>query len=222
MSEPEALPRHVHPEVALLPWYVNGTLADVEQQQVARHLETCEDCRAELGELSALKTSLTAIYDAQPGASAQTARSVLATVSKEMRARRSRPASQGFSLEGVDQWFRSLFMPQWVPTLTAILLVAQIGLLIWITTPVDDQGQIANRALGMRTANLAVVFQPTATEEQIRALLRSVSGRVVEGPAQDGTYIIDVTAADAAIAQSKVELLKKRTDVVRSAEASKP
>jgi anti-sigma factor RsiW len=221
MSEPETLPRHVHPEVALLPWYVNGTLADVERNQIARHLETCEDCRVELEEISNLKAGLTAIYDAQPGSSAQTARAVLAAVAAEVRAGRSRPSSQGSWLESIDQWFRSLFTAQWVPTLAAMLFVAQIGLLLWISMPPED-GQITTRSLGMQTVKLAVAFQPSSSEEQIRALLQSLQGRVVDGPAQDGTYIIEVTAADASVKQNKVELLKKRTDIVRSAETVKP
>src|SRR5262245_59580527 len=219
MSEPETFPRHVHPEVALLPWYVNGTFADVEKQQVARHLETCEDCRAELEELSRLRSSLTAIYDAQPGQSVQTARSVLATVSKEMRG--SRPASQGFSLESVDQWFRSLFMPQWIPTLVAILLVAQVGLLLWISMPPEDE-LITTRSVGLQTAKIAVTFQGSATEEQIRSLLQDLQGHLIDGPSRDGSYVIEVLAADASVAQRKVELLTKRTDVVRSAEIRKP
>lgn len=221
MSEPETLPRHVHPEVALLPWYVNGTLADVERNQVARHLETCEDCRVELEEISILKAGLTAIYDAQPGSSAQTARAVLAAVAADVRAGRSRPVGLESWPESIDEWLRSLLMPQWVPTLAAVLLVAQIGLLLWITMPPED-GQIATRSLAMQTVKLAVAFQPSASEEQIRALLQSLQGRVVDGPAQDGMYIIEVTAADASIAQNKVEMLKKRTDVVRSAETVKP
>jgi hypothetical protein len=67
-----------------------------------------------------------------------------------------------------------------------------------------------------------VAFHPSASEEQIRALLQSLQGRVIDGPAQDGTYIIEVTAIDASVEQNKVELLKKRTDVIRSAETVKP
>lgn len=221
MNDPETLPPDVHPEAALIPWYVNGTLSSVERQQVARHLETCEVCRVELEEISTLKTGLTAIYDTQPGSSAQTARAVLAAVAAEVRAGRSRPSSKRSWLESIDQWFRSLFTAQWVPTLAAMLFVAQIGLLLWISMPPEDE-QITTRSLGMQTVKLAVAFHPSASEEQIRALLQSLQGRVIDGPAQDGTYIIEVTAIDASVEQNKVERLKKRTDVIRSAETVKP
>ncbi|NJO35342.1 MAG: hypothetical protein HC869_21895, partial [Rhodospirillales bacterium] len=43
---------HIHPEAALLPWYLNGTLGDAESRQVAGHLQSCAACRSELDELS--------------------------------------------------------------------------------------------------------------------------------------------------------------------------
>jgi len=39
----------VHEDIArLIPWYVNGTLADDEQRLVQKHLDSCLPCRAEL------------------------------------------------------------------------------------------------------------------------------------------------------------------------------
>ena len=221
MSEPETLPRHVHPEVALLPWYVNGTLDTFERQRIARHLETCESCRAEVEELSALKAGLAAMYDAQPGPSAQTARSVFAVVSRELHVGGSNPSKRGSWLESIDQWLRSLFLPQWIPTLAAVFLIVQAGLLFWMTMPSGDQERIVTRSLDMQSAKIAVAFQATATEEQIRALLQSLLAHVVDGPTQDGIYVIEMTAADVSTVQDKMELLKKRTDVVRSVEEFK-
>lgn len=37
MTDPDMMPADVHPEIALLPWYANGTLCDAERQQVSRH-----------------------------------------------------------------------------------------------------------------------------------------------------------------------------------------
>lgn len=38
----------------LLPWYANGTLPKVERRRVAKHLESCERCRADLAECEAI------------------------------------------------------------------------------------------------------------------------------------------------------------------------
>ena len=220
MNEPETLPSHVHPEAALLPWYVNGTLSSTERQQLATHLEGCVVCRAELEELSSLQAGLTSIYDAEPGPSPQTARSVLAAVSTQVRAGRPRSASAESWFVRIDQGFRSLFMHQWVPTLAAIFLVVQGGLLLWIAPPEGEH--ITTRSLGMQTAKVAVVFHVSATEEQIRTLLHDLHGNLRSGPSREGVYVIEIPATDASVAENKVELLRKRTDVIRSAEILMP
>jgi putative zinc finger protein len=222
MNEQKTLPPHVHPEVALLPWYVNGTLGEADRQQIARHLESCATCRAELDELTNLRTELTAIYATQPGPTGQTARSVLGAVAREVSARRISHASCESGLARIDQWFRSFFMPRWVPTLVAVLLVTQVGLLLWISMPPAEQGLVSSRSLGTQTARLSVAFQHDATEEQIRSLLQSVRGRVIDGPTIDGLYTIEVLAENESTTQKKLETLKERTDVIRSAEAIKP
>ena len=39
--------------VELLPWHARGTLDAAERQRIEEHLESCRDCRAELGEVDA-------------------------------------------------------------------------------------------------------------------------------------------------------------------------
>lgn len=213
MSEPEALPAHIHHETALLPWYVNGSLGESERQQVDQHLAACVDCRRELDELARLRSELTALYRAEPGASSRTARRVLEDVARDAAARRMSTGRKS-SLEHVDQWFRSLFLPRWVPTLAAVLLLAQTGLLLWISAPAPEQ--IMSRSVG-RAARIAVTFHGTATEEQIRSLLRTVHGRLVGGPTTDGQYILEITAGTEAAGEDTLKVLRGRTDIVRSA-----
>ena len=42
----------------LLPWLVNGTLADDERSRVAQHIEECEACRNAVADLSSLQASV--------------------------------------------------------------------------------------------------------------------------------------------------------------------
>lgn len=42
----------------MLPWYVNGTLNDIEVQATEKHLQTCEACTSELPVLLSLQKSL--------------------------------------------------------------------------------------------------------------------------------------------------------------------
>jgi hypothetical protein len=53
-------------------------------------------------------------------------------------------------------------------------------------------------------------------------LLRLVRGRIVDGPTPDGTYVIEVLAEDESIARNKLDILRERTDIVRSADPVKP
>lgn len=48
---------HKEAEV-LLPWLVNGTLADDERDRVSRHVEECEACRSAVAELSNLQAGV--------------------------------------------------------------------------------------------------------------------------------------------------------------------
>lgn len=222
MTEPDTMPADVHPEVALLPWYAAGSLRDTERRQVARHLESCASCRRELEELTAMKRRLTATYEAQSAPSAQLARSVMARVAADARATRDRTPHPSSWLHGMDRWFRSLFLPRWVPTLAAGLLIVQTGLLLWVGLPPTESEQVSTRSLDMQTATIAVTFQAAATEEQIRILLLQVRGRIRHGPTAEGLYTIEVPSTDASTTQRKVDFLKARPDIVRSADPVKP
>jgi anti-sigma factor RsiW len=222
MSDQDTLPAHVHPESALLPWYVNGTLNESERLQIDHHLAGCSTCRAELENLTGLKSALNALYAAQPGPSSHTSRNVRENVAREALARHPEPGGQRSLLDTVDEWFRSLFVPRWIPTLAATLLIAQIGLIMWISMPMPHPEQITTRSLGMQQARIVVAFQNTATDEHIRGLLQSIHGRITDGPAADGRYTIEVPAADASAVQHKLNLLRERQDIVRSADPRSP
>jgi anti-sigma factor RsiW len=221
MTEPDTMPADVHPEVALLPWYVNGTLGGTERQQVDRHLQSCALCRRELDELTSMKRLLTATYEAQSAPSARLVRSVMAQVAADARAAGDGASQPSSWLDGMDQRFRSLFLPRWVPTLAVVLLIAQMGLLLWVQLPQTESEQVSTRSLGMQTEAITVTFQPLATEEQIRGLLRQVSGRITEGPTAEGLYTIEVPSTGASTTHTKADLLRARSDIVRSAEPVK-
>ncbi len=218
MSEQETLPAGVHPESALLPWYANGTLSREEEQQVSRHLTSCPDCRRELDELTQLKRNLTAAYQSQTAPSPRLAKSVLARVAQDAARRRPAPSARGGLLDSLDSWFRSLFQPQWVPTLAATILAVQLGLLLWVTMPPTAPDSITTRGLPAPTTRFRVTFDGTATEAAIRSTLETIHGRIVDGPNKEGLYIIEIPAVDSPAALNSLTLLRNRPDVVRSAD----
>ncbi|MDE3049735.1 MAG: zf-HC2 domain-containing protein, partial [Nitrospirota bacterium] len=207
-----------HPEGALLPWYLNGTLREDERRQVDQHLSSCAACRAELDELAQLNVQLHEVFAAQSEPSSRLQRAVLGQVALEASTKGAKSVSGPQRLKGLDEWFRSLFAPRWAPALVVTLLVAQLGLLLWSMTRPTLLDQVTTRGLGAPTVRLRVVFQETASERQIRSLVQGLRGRIVDGPTSDGAYIMEFPAGDQAAAQKKVDVLRSQRESVRTVE----
>ena len=222
MPEPDTLDQRIHPEGALLPWYLKGTLREEERRQVNQHLSSCESCRAELDELAQLNAQLQEVYGAQPEASTRLQRAVLAQVKLEVSAKQAKSVTDPQWLNRLDDWFRSLFVPRWAPALAVTLLVAQLGLLLWSMARLTPSDQVMTRGLGSPTVRLRVVFQESVSERQIRSLIQGMHGRIVDGPTSDGAYIMELPAGDQAAAQKKVDALRRETESVRMVEPVTP
>ena len=222
MVEPDTHDHPIHAEGALLPWYLNGTLREDERCKVDQHLLSCAACRAELDELAQLRMQLHEVYAAQSEPSTQIQRAVLAQVQRETSEKKATSVTGSPWLKGLDDWFRSLFIPRWAPALAMTLLVAQLGLLLWSLTLPTLSDHVTTRGLGSPTVRLRVVFQETASERQIRALVQGMHGRIVDGPALDGAYIMEVPAGDQATAQKKVDALRNQTESIRTVEPVTP
>ena len=165
------------------------------------------------------------MYQQAPGPSARLARSVMAKVAAEPRTRQNQTGRDTSWLSALDQWCRSLLIPQWVPTLATLLLVAQMALLLWVSLPVPEREAVSSRSIGMETTHtmqIILAFQPSATEEQIRSLVSGLHGRLVDGPTPAGLYTIRLPRQDAAAADQLLAQLNTRHDLVRSAELIKP
>jgi anti-sigma factor RsiW len=221
MSEPEIMPAGVHQEATLLPWYANGRLGEEDRLRVARHLASCLDCRRELSEWIDLRREIHEAYATQPGPSPALAGTVFSKVAAETLAARKESRSDR-GLAGFDRWFRSLFDVPWVPSLAAVLLVMQFGLLLWMTTPVEQES-VSTRSIDSPAARFAVRFQNQATEAQIRDLVERVHGRIIDGPTAQGAYVLEVKAAtDPATSRQILDLLRAQSRVVSHAEAAAP
>jgi len=220
MSDPDTLPAGVHPEVELLPWYATGTLGEDDRQRVARHLESCRECSRELEDFTHIRQTLTELSREEAEPSPRVYRSVMARVVADVIRRDPANAPTSWAA-GMDRWFRSLLTPQWAPTLAAIMLAAQMGLLIWVTLPPEEQSQISSRSVDIpkQAARIAVTFQPSATEAGIRSLLERVHARVVDGPTAEGMFTISVGTGNPAAALAQ---LREQRDVIRSADPVQP
>ena len=216
MTDPNTLPANLHPEAALLPWYVNGTLREQDQQPVTRHLETCAVCRAEFEELSRMRTELRRIYDAQPSPSPRTTQAVMDLLNRDTSTQGKVLSARRHWMETVDSWFRSLLMPRWAPTLLAIVLVAQLGVLVWTLNQPVPSDHVTSRSISPPTARLRVTFQGQASAVAIESLLHSVRGRIVDGPTADGMYTVEILADNESTLQKKLTDLQGHSEIVQS------
>jgi hypothetical protein len=222
MSDPEIIPAGVHQEATLLPWYANGQLGEEDRLTVARHLESCPDCRREFSEWADLRREILEAYATQPGPSPTLAGAVFSKVAAEARLAARREGRGDRGLAGLDRWFRSLFDVPWVPSLAAALLVVQFGLLLWVTTPVEQES-VRTRSIDSPTAQFAVRFHDQVTEAQIRELVERIHGRIIDGPTAQGSYVLEVrAAADPATSRQILDLLRAQHRIVAHAEATAP
>lgn len=233
MTEPTALPPDVHPTVALLPWYVNGTLSVADLDAVSAHLQACPSCRTELAELVRVGKQVKQTVDAEPKPSTRLAQTVFARVRQDAQQRQAqvhRVSSvitvPGTIIGNCDRWLRNLFVPQWVPTLVAMLLVTQLGVLLWSVSQrlpsTDVGGSVSSRGIGSPTARFRIEFQPAASMQQIQTLLQDMHGRVVDGPTPDGAYIMEILAADPTTLEQRLQALRNRPEIIRHVDALHP
>lgn len=177
---------------AMLPWYVNGTLDDDERALVQHHLDECPRCRDEVEWLRELHAACVACAE-QEGPSGALG---------GLRQRLARRAASDPPRRG---GWRTL------PTLWRAVAVAQLGVIVALGAMVVSSEDAARyRTLGssrdgaIARGNAVVVFDATATEAQVRTLLRSVDARVVDGPTQSNAWVLAIPAAQQARALERL------------------
>jgi anti-sigma factor RsiW len=199
----------------LLPWYANGTLAGEERREVEQHLGTCRECARACHEFRALGR-VTAELDAEiPEMPA----GMLADALRQIDAL-ARPQVARLSLwQRLAEWW--LPMPVFARAALAVQFVLILGLGALLIghrgtyQVAGGEGPAAER--GVR---IAIQFQPTATEADIRQLLTQQRASIVSGPSAQGLYVIatPVQPTDQAALDRLVQALRTRTAVVRYAE----
>lgn len=223
MSEPTQPPPHVHPEATLLPWYAAGTLPEPERQEFSRHLDLCASCRAELEEIMRLSTAVKRAYAEAPEPSAAVWQHVQSRIGAS-------PAHTRVPAQS-EAWAMSWWARPWVPAFATTLIVAQFVGMGWLLSERASKGSspsgvetgpVVSRSIPPATARVNVRFLERATEQEIRALLHEIHGRIADGPLPDDLYIIEVPMAGTQAADHALDRLRTATTLVRSAERAAP
>lgn len=229
--EPE---QPLHTEVMLLPGYVSQTLSLEEAQQVATHLKACMTCQQELQEVTNMQTAIKTSIEQRPGPSPAAFSTLMRRIEQEKQASRRETAESTATSwwESVESVFRSLFEVQWVPALASVLIVGQAVLLFSLMGSPEGQrrhepGGIIERGIPQGTPHgllfkIRVGFYAEAQEQQIREVLHTIRGRIIDGPSPDGIYTLAIVQQSTITMDALLNELRQQSNLIRLAEPLQP
>jgi len=166
----------------LIPWYVNGTLNEVEMSQLEDHMARCDTCRAAIEwELDLAKN----LHASPPGLetlNAEKDRQYL-TLLEAMDAPGARHNAR--ALRRVGDWAggKSLVL---VASAACLVLAFFVG--AWLQTPAQPDYQTLTRESGYQGQVVQVLFHPSTPERDIRMLLLELDAKLLGGPSERGVY----------------------------------
>jgi hypothetical protein len=177
----------------LLPWFVNGTLTDVERAGVERHVRNCLPCRVALQEqhqlAGLLKQQPTVPLSAEVGFER-----LLAEIDAARRPQRE---------------VRTRRLARFA-AITA--LAASLALAAWLLTVGSDTRReatfVTTSQPGDADVGLDIVFAPQVSEAELRALIQGIDGVITGGPSEIGRYRVRLPGQDARRADEIVASLR--------------
>jgi hypothetical protein len=190
----------------LLPWYVNGSLAIGELERVEAHLAVCPLCQEEARLCRRTADEIVSAGEVAPSPHPVQLQRMLARIEESEREVR-RPGAGPRLAAAFRPLVRSTPRPlRWALLAQAAAIFLLVGALGWSlrrpdaavsgTAPAAPYRTLSNpEAAPVPSVRLTVMFQPKATEREIRTLLQGVKGEIVAGPSPSGAYMVAVPAA---------------------------
>jgi len=196
---------------ALLPWYVNGTLAAEESIQVEKHMASCEQCRVAINEFQSLQFVVQQNTVQQDTALALTEgrnlQDVLSRIDASIESRTDRlPVTpvkrQRESLASKMRGFLDIFMALpggWRYTVVTQFLLLVLVLLGVVFKPAMEPAftTLSSPEQNMKhnSVRMRVVFAEDVLFRDIRHLLVNARARIVDGPTPSGVYTLETVYA---------------------------
>jgi anti-sigma factor RsiW len=175
----------------LLPWYATGQLDATDRMRVEAHLADCVECRRQLTVERQLMHEFRAMTPE------------IESGWNRLRARIVRPGPAPLRRRGLAEFWQLLTRPA-----VAGLAVAQLafvilagGFLISLSKP---NYHALNSPPPTAAANMIVMFQPNATEKDMRAALESAGASIVGGPTPANAYLLHVAPSGRAAAVARL------------------
>lgn len=188
----------------LLPWYANGTLNPAKQALVVEHLPVCAECRTILGQyqkLDAVCRAHTDETDWQPSPAHFALIYQNIDAEKNETVAKSSTVSKRRLLTRLSNRLTAVSRPiAWALTLETIALAVLVVLLVTPRIALQPTGgrmfetlSNSRAPVAMGQARVHIVFAEDISEREIRALLTSVQGRLIDGPSMLGVYTLAIS-----------------------------
>jgi hypothetical protein len=211
----------VHDEVtALVPWYLNGSLGEVERQRLDAHLLLCANCREALAQERRVYQAVRAepAVEYMPAASLKRLQARLD--SADAVASPSAPAAAAAAAG------RGRPSMPWQGMMAASVAVMAVAL-AWLASDrwMQSRAQAPNYFTVTTAAPrvpgevIRAVFSPTITLIELQAILDAAQLRIVAGPTEAGVY--SLAANSKRPVSSSLALLREHASV-RFAESTQP
>ncbi len=199
-----------HEEInLLLPWYLNGTLQSEEKEVVTKHLSDCSLCHMEIEELKLLRGSILEANEAHDAMLSVPVERMEMNIldridsfeeSNEQKTQRVPVADSEPIWSKVQGFLGAITMPSLSPVGMAALFVIQFAIILglagtlFFNEPEYEVLSTGNQVAEDLGPSIMISFQNSATEKEIRELLTSVGGKIIDGPKAGGLYIVELPA----------------------------
>jgi hypothetical protein len=181
----------MHEEISMLiPWYVNGSVSEIDRQRVDAHLLQCAQCRNDL-------TLERGVYE---GMSADTGVEYMPAASlKRLQARLDGLVTEARVGEGSQEAFvavprRRVVTWQGVMAASVAIMAVAVSLLAadrWTqsrTRAAASYYTVTTAAPRVSNEVIRAVFIPTITLVELQSVLDEAGLRIISGPTEAGVY----------------------------------
>jgi predicted anti-sigma-YlaC factor YlaD len=207
-----------HHEVsALLPWYVNETLGELDRQRADAHLSMCTACREDL----AAQRRICEAIDAQPAIDYMPVASL-----KRLQARLDTLAESAPTIAPArEQPTHRLPWRGWMAASVAAMAVAVALLAANRFAQTDarlmqpNYRTVTNSAPRPQGEVIRAVFSPSITLVELQSILDEAQLRIVSGPTEAGVY--SLASSSTLTVRASLALLRQHS-TVRFAEGTLP
>lgn len=167
----------------LIPWFVNGSLDESDEELVNAHCRECGECRADVAGEKELREAIASMPSGADRGWTGLRDKVLQRRSPAERWigwSLRRPVALGWAMAG------QLAVGASVAAAFLTLAPAEPEPGYRLLASPDQEG----------SGNVIVLFAPDTTEATLRFTLKAVDGRIVGGPTASGAYVLRVAERD--------------------------